>query len=257
MKDVELLIDKYYKWLRDGTSLKQNENFVEITTPYLDRHNDHIRIYLVKDGDNLFLSDEGETIDDLLLSGCIIDTPKRKKILEYNLNGFGVKMDNNNKLMVKATVDTFALKKHCLIQSILAINDMFYLTEANVKSLFFEDVKKFFDSSDIRYTENVIFKGRSGFDRKFDFVIPKSKKAPERIIKTINSLNKNTANLFIMDWIDTKDIRPDFSKPIALINDGRLDEIKNLPDICSALNSYGIDSYPWSKKEEFISELSA
>ena len=143
MKEVELLIDKYYQWLRDRTSLRQNEKFVEITTPYLDRHNDQIRIYLVRDGNNLFLSDEGETIDDLSLSGCIIDTPKRKKILEYNLNGFGVLLDSSNRLLVKATPETFALKKHCLIQAILSINDMFYLTEANIKSLFFEMLKNF------------------------------------------------------------------------------------------------------------------
>ena len=102
-----------------------------------------------------------------------------------------------------------------------------------------------------------IFKGRSGFDRKFDFVVPKSKKAPERIVKTINSLSKNTANLFIMDWIDTKDIRPDISKPVVLVNDSQTEERKDFSDVYAALNNYGIYTYTWSKKEDILTELSA
>lgn len=44
IQDIQKLIDDYVVWLRDKTSLRQIENWVEITTPYLDRQNDYIQI---------------------------------------------------------------------------------------------------------------------------------------------------------------------------------------------------------------------
>jgi hypothetical protein len=58
----------------------------------------------------------------------------------------------------------------------LAVNDLFYLAEPFVKSLFFEDVVAWMDESEVRYTPKVKFTGVSGYDHLFDFVIPKSRK---------------------------------------------------------------------------------
>ena len=41
------LVDNYYSWLRERTQLKDLDRAVEITTPFLDRHNDYIQIYLI------------------------------------------------------------------------------------------------------------------------------------------------------------------------------------------------------------------
>ena len=35
--EVQSLLDQYWIWLREQTSLRQIEEWVEITTPYLDR----------------------------------------------------------------------------------------------------------------------------------------------------------------------------------------------------------------------------
>jgi hypothetical protein len=52
------------------------------------------------------------------------------------LNGFGVGM-NQDALEVHATAQTFPLRKHNLIQAMLAVNDLFYLAKPIVASLFF------------------------------------------------------------------------------------------------------------------------
>lgn len=41
INEVQSLLDQYWAWLRDKTTLRQINDWVEITTPYLDRHNDH------------------------------------------------------------------------------------------------------------------------------------------------------------------------------------------------------------------------
>ncbi len=42
ISEIEELLEAYHSWLRDKTVLRQIDDWVEITTPYLDRHNDYI-----------------------------------------------------------------------------------------------------------------------------------------------------------------------------------------------------------------------
>ena len=44
IQDIQKLLDDYVAWLRDKTSLRQVADWVEITTPYLDRHNDYVHM---------------------------------------------------------------------------------------------------------------------------------------------------------------------------------------------------------------------
>ena len=91
-----------------------------------------------------------ETIDDLELSGCTLDSPKSKALLRTTLNGFGVQLDGNHKaLVVRTTAKDFALKKHNLLQAMLAVNDLFYLATPMVRSFFVEDVEAWLRISDI------------------------------------------------------------------------------------------------------------
>lgn len=251
MNDINLLMDKYYSWLKDKTVWKQLKDWVEITAPYLDRNNDYIQIYLKKEDEGYLLTDGGSTITGLIQEGCSIDTPKRQKLLQLTLNGYGV-AENNGALQVKATPDNFALRKHFLLQAILAVNDMFYLAEPYVASLFFEDVRDWLNLSDIRYSEHISFIGRSGYARKFDFLITKSSKAPERIIKTINNPVRNSADSIIVDWVDTKEVRLENSKAYAFINDCERNVSSNVLD---ALNNYDINPVLWSHREDIKPEL--
>lgn len=252
MSDVNQLIDGYYKWLKDKTAWQSLKDWVKITTPYLDRHNDYISIYLKQEGDQYILTDDGYTIEDLIQSGCSIDSPKRQKFLEVTLNGFGVKK-NVGEIFVKTNAQNFALNKHNLIQAVLAVNDMFYMAKANVNSLFYEDVQSWLDQSDIRYSERVMFIGNSGYPRHFDFLINKSKNAPERIIQTVNHPDRNKADNIIFEWLDTKEIRSPNAKAYSIVNDN---EEKVSSRFTDALQRYDIKPILWSKREEVLGELS-
>jgi len=48
-------------------------------------------------------------------------------------------------LEVHASQENFALRKHNLVQSILAVNDLFYLAAPTIASLVYEDVVAWFD----------------------------------------------------------------------------------------------------------------
>ena len=251
IQEVQKLIDEYTSWLKDKTRLRKVDDWVEITTPYLDRHNDYIQIYAKKERDGYLLTDDGYTIDDLEQSGCRLDSEKRRKLLAITLNGFGVSL-NNKALEVHSSPESFALKKHNLVQAILAVNDMFYMAVPIVASIFYEDVVSWLDLNDIRYTPKVKFAGKSGYDHLFDFVIPKSRKQPERILKTINRPSRDTAQAITFAWIDTKDTRPPGSRAYVVLNDSRN---KVQPGVIDALRNYDVNPILWSKREEFKDEL--
>ena len=251
--NTENLVDQYFSWLKSKTAWREINGWTEITTPYLDRHNDYIQIYLRQNGDEWELTDDGETLTDLIQSGCELDTPRLKALLQTTLNGFGMHLANGA-ITVKTKQDSFALRKHNLIQAILAVNDLFYLARASVESFFFEDVALWMDDSDIRYTQRVKFSGRTGYDHLFDFVVPKSKKEPERILRVVNNPAKDQANAAILSWVDTKEARPSNSVAYAVLNDKE----RIIPDgVVEALKNYDITPLPWSQRDEFRERLAA
>jgi len=253
IQDIQRLLDDYYSWLKDKTALRQIDQWVEITTPYLDRHNDYVQIYAKRANGGFILTDDGYTMTDLEQTGCKLESRKRQDLLRMTLNGFGVQMDGKT-FQVHASPDNFAVRKHNLVQAMLAVNDMFYLAVPMVASLFYEDVVAWLDVHEIRYTPKVKFTGKTGYDHLFDFVIPKSRQQPERIIQTINRPNRDTAQAIVLSWIDTKEVRSPDSRAYALLNDSEQTVSSGVAD---ALRSYDVRPVPWSRREDVRQELVA
>ena len=168
------------------------------------------------------------------------------------LNGFGVKM-NKDALEVHASTDTFPLRKHSLIQAMLAVNDLFYLAKPVVESLFFEDVIQWLNVNEIRYTPKVKFTGISGYDYVFDFVIPKSRHQPERIVQAINRPTRQAAQAMILEWTETRQVRHQDSKAYAILND----QEPVAGDLIDALKNYEINPVLWQAHAQFVAELAA
>lgn len=253
--EIQSLLDRYVAWLKDKTTLRQvNDTWVEVTTPYLDRHNDYLQIYAKRANGGFVLTDGGNTIDDLELSGCSLESPKRQNLLKQTLNGFGVHLKNDSALEVRTSAANFALRKHNLVQAMLAVNDLFFLAAPMVTSLFFEDVVAWLDLHEIRYTPKVKFTGRSGYDHLFDFVIPKSRMQPERIVRAVNRPTKDAAQSIAFSWIDTKGVRAPNSKAYALLNDS---DHSIAASVLDALGSYEVNPVPWSKRDGVRQELAA
>lgn len=251
MNDIEKLLESYWTWLRERMLTRELGKWTEITTPYLDRHNDYIQIYGKSEDGRITLTDGGETVQDLEQSGFNFKSGKRQQILAYILSGFQVDM-KNGEICVEAHERNFALKKHNLIQAILSLNDMFFLAAPTVESLFFEDVAGWLDDMNVRYTPRVKFPGHSGFDYVFDFVIPKSKVEPERIMRAINNPTRTSAQNYILAWVDTRENRPQDSVALAMLNDNQKTISEDVED---AFKAYGIVPINWSERNEAVERL--
>ncbi len=250
-RECEKMIEAYVAWLRKGLSVESLENACELTTPFLDRHNDHIQIYAIKRDGKVILSDDGYILSDLRSSGLELITPKRKEMFDSVLNGFGVHLEGNQ-LIVETSERNIGQRLHVLIQAMLAINDMFMMAQPRVASFFWEDVRAFLETHDIRYSPRVKIAGRSGFDHAIDFLIPKSRTRPERFIQAINAPNKNTIGTYLFTLTDTRESRGDESEAYAFLND---QERKVGGDVVEALEAYKVTPALWSQRDRHVQAL--
>lgn len=217
----------------------------------MDRHNDAIEIYVEKRNGLLLLTDDGYTIRDLRSCNMEFSTEKRKAHLTAVLNGFGVKLEKDE-IYVEASSEDVPQNKHNLLQSILAINDMFVMAEEHVLSLFKEDVAMFLESHHIPAFSDFKLSGKSGFDQKFDFGLPKIAEKPQRLLQAINNLTKDNATSLAFAVADIRAIRPDPIGALAVINDSiRLPNEEHL----AALRVYDVEPLIWSHRQEFLSRL--
>jgi len=253
--DIAKLMDDYVRWIKDKTVLKQVDgDWIEITSPHLDRHNDCIQLYVKKQNGGFVLTDDGYTLNDLRISGCPLDSDKRQELLKSTLAGFGVKHEANDRLTVHATAENFPLKKHNLMQAMLAVNDLFYLATPMVQSLYYEDVQQWLENSDIRYTPGPRFTGKSGYDHMFDFVIPKSRRQPERMVQAVTNPKKDSVSDIMFKWNDTKDTRPTEAKLYAMLNDT---QSRVSAAVVDAFRNCGAEPVLWSQRESVREALTA
>ena len=254
IEKVQMLLESYYRWLQKQTALRKLKDWVEITTPYLDRHNDCLQIYVRRVNGEFELTDDGYIIEDLEHSGCNIHkSSKRRSLFKTTLNGFGVK-DDGKVLKVTASENNFALRKHNLVQAMLAVNDLFYLASPITASLFREDVETWLNSSSIRYEPGRKLKGKSGYNHSFDFTIPESGDRSGRLLRVIDHPNRTATESMVFSCIDTKESRPQDSRVYAILNDEPHPVSETQLD---AMRKYEVYPLRWTASDQARQELAA
>lgn len=245
-------IDDYLAWLKSNmTELKLENGITEITTPFLDKNNDYTQIYVERKGKSrLILSDHGCIIDELNMIGIEVKSKKRKEIVNAVLNRFGVKLIGET-LTIECNAEDYPNAKHRLIQAMLAIDDLFYLSRPNIVSLFLEEVQSFFIENEIYPLSNISLNGIAGYMHNYEFALQKNKKNPERLIKVANNLSKTMTESILFAWNDTRAVRDASSILYAFINDENRVSDKNI----NALENYGVIPILWSDREEYLDAL--
>ena len=102
--------EKYIKWLEQEITVNKLGEYIEITSPFLDRYNDYLQVYAKSEkNDEIILNDDAYIINNLQMSGIDINSSKRKQILKSFLNKYNVKLQNNE-LTTKSGIEDFPQK---------------------------------------------------------------------------------------------------------------------------------------------------
>ncbi len=247
------LKEKYVKWLEDEIVVNKIGEYLEITSPFLDRYNDYLQVYAKLEADSeIIVTDDSYVINNLRMSGIDINSAKRKQLLESFLNKYSVKMDNDA-LVIKSGIEDFPQKILFLMQAMLNIDDMFMLSQNKVASIFLEDVTEFLDKKDIFYSKDVNFIGKSGFLYSYEYLLQRTKNKPERLCKVINNPNKQNFQNTIFMWNDTKETRDKDSQLIVFLND----ENKIEASVINGFKNYNVNTIYWTERENYLELLGA
>lgn len=251
----------YHDWLQEEINFSVvDDEAIRIDTPFYDRHNDSLILYVVPNTDtNLMITDGGYTLDDLEAEGISVTrSKKRKKIFLDQLTSFGVKYnEDNNYLLIDSTVEKFPNDKHRLLQAMLFTNDLFLTEDKRTKSLFIEDVENYFEEYDIRAIEGANFIGSTGLTHRFEFSIPGSTKQniPDKLIKVLSTpRNESYAKALATDVKYTRNAVKSNTEFYTLINNQEKDISS---PILSLLSNEGIKTIPFSNRSNFVDELGA
>lgn len=137
--DASIIIDEYAKYIRSNMIATQQGDAVCISTPMLNRNNDCMNVYVV-DGETggYVLSDMGETISDLELSGFKM-TSQRIEKMQSVLAGYGVRI-SDGELCVSASSEALPFRMNMLLQAMASVDDMYMLSQGSVRNLFADDI---------------------------------------------------------------------------------------------------------------------
>ena len=250
---AENLVRGYAAWLGSEIDVQCLDDWIEVTTPFLDRHNDFLQIYARRCDEDWELTDDAYVITDLSQSGCDIERgSRREELLETVLKGYGVRREEDDQLIVQASDQEFPQRIHDLLQAMMSVDDLFFTTQVPTFNLFVIDVRTWLSQANVRFTPDVKFTGSSGYDHRFDFVIPSSENLPERVLQSANRPNRGWAERLAFSWLDTRETRPKGSKAFAILND-QSDGIGQ--NLINALGSYDIQTLIWSEREEVVEQL--
>lgn len=89
--DTNQLLDDYTNWLRNQYSVNPMDTSDEITTPFTNMIGDNLRVYITPISNNrLRLSDDGTTLEDLILYGIDIRATARQQLIERIAHRFSI-----------------------------------------------------------------------------------------------------------------------------------------------------------------------
>ena len=124
MKDIS---KEYTNWLYKNMSQEKiSENILEITTPFLNRHNDYIQIYInyISDG-YIEINDHGYIIGDLLMDDHDIENNEKTEFLKTIIKKMNLRL--KGEIIYKTVGDPKEIPAamHSLIQALIYISNTY------------------------------------------------------------------------------------------------------------------------------------
>lgn len=246
----EDFVEIYSNWLKKNTfQEKVGTDIWKITTPFLDRHNDFIQIYIKKIGkDRYCLTDDSYVVSDLKASGFEFTTPKRIDLFNSIVRGYGVKYDEEKQeLSAEVDLDEIGQRKNDFLQCLFEVSDMFDLVID--MSPFSQIVKKYFDENEVRYSENQRVRGEH-YEVRFDFgvVVIKDHLRIQNYITTVNNAGYR-AKIESILWSFTEIRRVENYQGLLLFND----EVAELPNRYNKpLEELKVEPISWSERKSIL-----
>lgn len=227
------------------------DKFILVDTPFDYPDGDPIQIFVIKEGNNIVLTDFGETLSYLTTNRFdVFSSKKREKTFNMILKGSGVKFKKGELRIENPESITSGILK--LIEACLRVSDLVFIQRVRVGAAFKEQVSDFLLENNISFKEDYFIEGSTGESYRVDFFLyvePSS-----GLLQTLSSRTESYAKILITKtftmWFDLKE------------KDGRYRYFSLIDDTKDVWESAMLklldrvsEVYFWSKKEEFLKSL--
>jgi hypothetical protein len=124
MPTSDHLIDAYLDWLREhSTEQDVDDGWKALTFPFLDRHNDHLQVFVRQGPDGIEITDDGTVVRDL--SHRATDPLSSLHEAEAILKELGLDVIlDTTEIRTVAREDQFPRTLHTLLNAMLAIDGL-------------------------------------------------------------------------------------------------------------------------------------
>lgn len=263
MTDAECnaVVSKCLEWLGEGFSAQYLGGDCVVTTPFLDRRNDHIQIRVRKRDGRYVISDGGTTMPDMVDGGFSLRKTVNKELVAYITSGYGVQLDDKaNSLGVEADDTNVGQRMNFLLQAIMAMNSNVpvpALPKITAPEKFKGMVISHLRSKKISIKDIKKVPGTSGYRYNMETVFRNSDSSSTRYFKAFHSPDKRSVKEFLFQLEDVHQYNGGngIRKSIAVLNDEKKPDCESE---INALEQYGVAHALWMKRDDWnIQELFA
>lgn len=249
MTKLNSLSEKYGEWIRANTAVTRMNGYFVITTPFLDTHNDMIRLYAEETPDGTVrLSDDGACVNELDMLG-IDHSPEswRSLYMRQTASGLGVRFEGTS-IVTESSPDMLPARLHLFVTAISQIQALASAVPpvGVQQKMFVSETEHFLATNSVGFRRDVKLPGKSGFDSTFDFAFTRNNGLAQVSARIDAGIMRST--LFNIDDVRKNGVKRD----MYLIT-----KTKPSDKICYAIENDDVTLLPWDDRTIWVKALVA
>lgn len=258
---MEKLISRYFDYLKDITQVRfiEKTGYYAISYPLPDRYDDFTTIYLKNDGNNILITDGGNSIMELYMLGIkVMENDHRKKLLEQSLRKRNLMLNTETyEIFTKTDFENFNDVFNYFLRGISNIQD-FYLTKKEIsKRIFADEFKDYLDSflkDNIISEKEVSLASKNNKKLTFNYKLTSQDSNKSKLIRLQSSSDDVYKNIYI--WNELDDSEKQNSSFIVVINNDKIttQKYKDIQDMYDDKNIISVD---WADKKSLLEYINA
>lgn len=231
-----------------------NDNVVELQTPFVDSFGDNISMIIQKKSPSTYrVSDQGYTIWNIEAHGINMTKSgaKRTSLLHSVLDFEGVSLDQDLSIFKETSPSKLSQAIHEVSQAIVKVSSLSLSNRKNSSAIFYDEVASYFEErrfTEFNFAKGLYIPGKHTVLYKSDytFTLPSSIK----FTKMYNTINKNTHEIILGIYTDTKDFIEQQNGKFCILFNGN-DSSTN-PDLIESLKGHEVEVVNFYNKEDVL-----
>lgn len=119
--NIQKHIDEYLVYLKKEITYSNAGKYYEINLPFLDNNNDYLQFYVKEEAQQIYFTDDGQTLYDLEMNGINLTNPIIINQIKFILSKYNAMLEG--KEIISETLEKdFAKSMHMFIQCLIKIS---------------------------------------------------------------------------------------------------------------------------------------